>query len=181
MVNMVYTLDMINLATIIVLLQVALGLLANPAVQTNPEVKAQALTFATQAISLATQALAQPATTTLGAVGTSTDDGGIIITPIPVPTPTPEPAPIVLASCSLSAVTSTTPGAERPASTISWTSQNLASNVTGQLYVVNGQSGGEPTYQYLQNVYGPSGSVGRFVGTQFKANFEGTVCFATTR
>lgn len=63
-----------NLGSIIILLQLALALLSNPNIQSNPALKDQATAFAGQAIALAGQALTQPATTTLGIAPSSSID-----------------------------------------------------------------------------------------------------------
>lgn len=60
-----------SLASILLLLQLAVGLLANPNLAGNPTLQAQVNLIANQAISLATQALSQPATTQLGTIPTS--------------------------------------------------------------------------------------------------------------
>lgn len=62
-----------NLASIILLLQLALSLLANPNLDKDSTLKAQANAFAGQAIAIATEALKQPASTPLGITPTSSE------------------------------------------------------------------------------------------------------------
>lgn len=77
------------LAQIILILQMALGLLANPQVQTNPAFKAQVLQFVNTAVTLSAQAMKDSSST--AEFPTST-----VIVPPELPTSTVSQAPIYI-------------------------------------------------------------------------------------
>lgn len=85
-----------NLASVIILLQLAIGLLSNPSLAQNASLQAQATAFANQAITIATQALSQPPQTQLGVIPTSSTVFSPIISSVPTTTDTSTPPPITI-------------------------------------------------------------------------------------
>lgn len=85
-----------NLASVIILLQLAIGLLSNPSLAQNASLQAQATAFANQAITIATQALSQPPQTQLGVIPTSSTVFSPIVSSVPTTTDTSTPPPITI-------------------------------------------------------------------------------------
>jgi len=97
-----------NLVSIILLLQTALSLLSSPNLQSNPQLQAQALSFANQAIAIASSSLSQQSEQIAGQTPTtpitiiiSTPTPTPTSTPTPIPTLTPTPTPVIISMESL--------------------------------------------------------------------------------
>ncbi|MCL5733552.1 MAG: hypothetical protein M1334_02730 [Patescibacteria group bacterium] len=172
-----------NITSILALLQIALVLLSNPNVATNPTLKAQALSVANQAIVLASNELAQEANQPPQSTPT-TSDLGMASEPTTTPTTTPE-------SCELSGLIvkhdysrfpyySETDPMENRSISFTWTLQGMDANTTGTLYQELPMSNEWSLNQHSTDTLSSATENQSLFDFdfKFKAIFDNAVCYA---
>lgn len=162
----------------ILLLQTAISLLSNPAVQHDAALKMQAIAFANQAIVLSQNAIAevQPAQNIGGGFVGEAASTTIPTPPISIPVVTPsstEPTTVIVSSCSITAHN------EGTSITVDWSTNNVSSNGTLYSNYRGKVDGGVVQYDPVRTLIGTGGTetdLGK--ATKFKADFGGVTCYS---
>lgn len=178
-----------NIASVLVVLQMAVSLLtASMAPGTPANIQAQATSFANQAVAMASEALAQPTTTQLGAVPTSNPVSATITpssttinytppvqTQITTPSLATAPAPISNTCTITGTVLPDVTNMGVNLVSFAWAVNGVATDTPGQLYLPNGHAG--PQFIWLDSIPLTSSTKSATIYSYWKANIDGATCW----